>query len=100
MGGHFGDVQPACAVFEEDLRVDPAQADQVDVDGIRQKIGEFQAITLEHSGASCIRDLLNEVIQGISGLLDTNHGELIKYGDALARFQRNPLQDWRFEVEK
>ncbi|MFW6693686.1 hypothetical protein [Streptomyces sp. MAR4 CNX-425] len=72
--------------------------DQEEVDEIRQKIGEFQAITLEYSGMSCIRDLLGEVIQGLSGLLDTNYGELIEYGEVLARFQREPLWDWRFAV--
>jgi hypothetical protein len=72
--------------------------DQEEVDEIRQKIGEFQAITLEYSGVSCIRDLLGEVIQGLSGLLDTNYGELIKYEEVLARFQREPLWDWRFAV--
>jgi hypothetical protein len=72
--------------------------DQEEVDEIRQKIGEFQAITLEYSGVSCIRDLLGEVIQGLSGLLDTNYGEIIEYGEVLARFQREPLWDWRFAV--
>ncbi|MEV8091098.1 hypothetical protein [Streptomyces nigra] len=72
--------------------------DEEEVDQIRQKIGEFQAITLEYSGVSCIRDLLSDVIQGVSGLLDTNYGELIEYGEVLARFQREPLWDWRFAV--
>ncbi|MFP8962821.1 hypothetical protein ACLIYP_20015 [Streptomyces nanhaiensis] len=72
--------------------------DEEEVDEIRQKIGEFQAITLEYPGVSCIRDLLGEVIQGLSGLLDTNYGELIEYGEVLARFQREPLWDWRFTV--
>lgn len=72
--------------------------DEEEVDEIRQKIGEFQAITLEYPGVSCIRDLLGEVIQGLSGLLDTNYGELIEYGEVLARFQREPLWDWRFAV--
>lgn len=72
--------------------------DEEEVDEIRQKIGEFQAITLEYPGVSCIRDLLGEVIQGLSGLLDTNYGELIEYGEVLARFQGEPLWDWRFTV--
>lgn len=72
--------------------------DEEEVEGIRQRIGEFQALTLEYSGVSCIRDLLVEVIQGLSGLLDTNYGELIEYGDVLARFHREPLWDWRFAV--
>ncbi|MFE1934552.1 hypothetical protein ACFW95_30115 [Streptomyces sp. NPDC059474] len=70
--------------------------DEEEVGEIRQKIGEFQAITLEYSGVSCIRDLLGEVIDGLSGMLDTNYGELIEYREVLARFRREPLWDWRF----
>ncbi|MEU0657441.1 hypothetical protein ACWEV9_35540 [Streptomyces albogriseolus] len=72
--------------------------DQEEVDEIRQRIGEFQAVTLEYPGVSCLRDLLIEVIQGVSGLLDTNYGELFEYGEVLARFQREPLWDWRGAV--
>ncbi|MFG1749533.1 hypothetical protein [Streptosporangium sandarakinum] len=66
-----------------------------EVDGIRHRIGEFQAILLEYSGVSCIRDLLGELLQGVSGLLDTNFGELIEYEEVLERFRRDPLWDWR-----
>ncbi|MFJ8098258.1 hypothetical protein [Streptomyces griseofuscus] len=69
--------------------------DEDEVRDIRRKIGEFKAITLEYSGVICIRDLLYEVVQGLSGLLDTNYGELIEYGEVLAHFQREPLWDWR-----
>ncbi|MET9066466.1 hypothetical protein [Streptosporangium sandarakinum] len=62
---------------------------------IRRRIGEFQPILLEYSGVSCIRDLLGELIQGVSGLLDTNFGELIEYEEVLARFRHDPLWDWR-----
>ncbi len=34
MRGHPGDVQSACAVFEEHQRIYPAQVDQVDVDEV------------------------------------------------------------------
>ncbi len=50
----------------------------------------------EHvAGVSCIRDLLGQVFQGLSGLLDTNYGELIEYEEVLPRFQREPQWDWR-----
>ena len=72
--------------------------DEAEVREIRQRIGEFRAIMLEYSGVSCVRDLLGEVIQGVSGLLDTNHGELVEYGEVLARFRREPHWDWRSAV--
>lgn len=63
---------------------------------VRLAIGEsFRAVTLEYAGVPCLRDLLAEVLQGASGLLDTNHGELVPYGEVLARFHQDPLWDWR-----
>ncbi|MDX5575973.1 hypothetical protein OH733_35715 [Streptomyces griseus] len=70
--------------------------DEEELDEIRRRIGEFRAITLEYPGVSCIRDLLGEAVQGLSGLLDTNHGELIAYEEVLERFRSEPLWDWRF----
>ena len=72
--------------------------DEEEVREIRQRIGEFRAITLEYSGVSCIRDLLGEIIPGVSGLLDTNHGELVEYGEVLERFRQEPHWDWRSAV--
>ncbi|MGW2648699.1 hypothetical protein ACWC2T_28135 [Streptomyces sp. NPDC001393] len=72
--------------------------DEAEVDEVRHRIGDFQAILLEYSGVSCIRDLLGETIQGVSGLLDTNFGEMIEYEEVLARFRREPLWDWRSAV--
>ncbi|MEU6742610.1 hypothetical protein [Streptosporangium sandarakinum] len=69
--------------------------DEGEVDEIRRRIGGFQAILLEYSEVSCVRDLLGELIRGVSGLLDTNFGELIEYEEVLARFRRDPLWDWR-----
>ncbi|MGW5247645.1 hypothetical protein ACWEQN_28080 [Streptomyces sp. NPDC004129] len=68
------------------------------MDEVRHRIGAFQAILLEYSGVSCIRDLLSEVIQGVSGLVDTNFGEMVEYDEVLARFRREPLWDWRSAV--
>ncbi|WP_329216968.1 hypothetical protein OG352_13455 [Streptomyces sp. NBC_01485] len=69
--------------------------DEEELDEIGRRIGEFQAILLEYSGVFCIRDLLGEVIQGVSGLMDTNYGEIIEYEEVLARFRRERLWDWR-----
>lgn len=69
--------------------------DEEEVADISQRIGDFRAILVEYPGVSCIRDLLTEVIQGASGLLDTNHGELVPYEEIIARFERDPSWDWR-----
>ncbi|MEU7306258.1 hypothetical protein [Streptomyces sp. NPDC007206] len=75
-----------------------SEFEEEEVDEIRQKIGEFQAILLEYPGVSCVRDLLYDLIRGMSGLLDTNYGELIAYEEVLAHFQREPLWDWRTTI--
>ncbi|WP_372410413.1 hypothetical protein [Streptomyces luteireticuli] len=72
--------------------------DAEEADEVRNRIGEFRVILLEYSRVSCVRDLLGEVLQGMSGLLDTNYGELLEYEEVLARFRREPLWDWRSTV--
>ncbi|MFD8608335.1 hypothetical protein [Streptomyces sp. NPDC059631] len=66
-----------------------------EVDEIRNRIGDFRAVMLEYSSVPCVRDLLLGVLQGVSGVLDTNHGEMITYGEVLERFRADPLWDWR-----
>ncbi|PBC80872.1 MULTISPECIES: hypothetical protein [unclassified Streptomyces] len=72
--------------------------DEAEVDEVRDRIGDFRAIALEYSRVFCIRDLLGEVLQGVSGLLDTNYGEMLEYEEVLARFRSEPLWDWRSAV--
>ncbi|KNB49776.1 hypothetical protein AC230_23655 [Streptomyces caatingaensis] len=70
--------------------------DKDELDEISHRFdGGFQAILLEYSGVRCIRGLLRAILQGASGLLDTNYGELVEYEEVLARFLREPLWDWR-----
>ena len=62
------------------------------------RLGEISAISLEYSDVSCIRDLLVDVVQGLTGILDTNFGEFIEYGDVVERFRLDPAWDWRRNV--
>lgn len=71
--------------------------DEAEVNEVRNRIGDFRAILLEYASVSCIRDLLGEVIQGVSGLLDTNYGEMLEYEEVLARFRSEPLWDWALQ---
>ncbi|MFC4331985.1 hypothetical protein ACFPC0_30315 [Streptomyces andamanensis] len=66
-----------------------------EVDEIRNRIGDFRTVMLEYSSVPCVRDLLLGVLQGVSGVLDTNYGEMITYGEVLERFRVDPLWDWR-----
>ncbi|GHC54930.1 hypothetical protein [Streptomyces cinnamoneus] len=66
-----------------------------EITGISARLGEFGAVLLEYPDVPSVRDLLREVIHGMSGLLDTNHGQLLEFADVLDRFRRDPLWDWR-----
>ncbi|MFD3514196.1 hypothetical protein [Streptomyces sp. NPDC058657] len=69
--------------------------DEEEIAEIREELGEFNAILVEYPDMACIRDLLAEVIPGVRGILDTNHGELLGYEAVLNRFHRDPSWDWR-----
>ncbi|MEU1311579.1 hypothetical protein ABZ419_22180 [Streptomyces cinnamoneus] len=69
--------------------------EEEEITGISARLGEFGAVLLEYPDVSSVRDLLREVIHGMSGLLDTNYGELLEFADVLDRFRREPAWDWR-----
>ncbi|MEW1725219.1 hypothetical protein [Streptomyces sp. NPDC093109] len=72
--------------------------DDGEIDKIFEKLGEFNAILIEYPGVACVRDLLMEVIPGVRGILDTNHGEFLGYDEVLERFGRDRDWDWRVGV--
>ncbi|WP_409463402.1 hypothetical protein [Amycolatopsis sp. GA6-003] len=59
-----------------------------------ERFGSVAPVALEYSGVSCIRPLLQVVLNGLSGLLDTDFDELIEFEEVLARFSRDPDWDW------
>ncbi|MGW4851651.1 hypothetical protein ACWEPZ_10520 [Streptomyces sp. NPDC004288] len=69
--------------------------DEEEIVEIHEELGEFKAVLVEYSDMACIRELLGEVIPGVRGVLDTNHGELLGYDTVLERFLRDPSWDWR-----
>jgi hypothetical protein len=71
-----------------------AEFEEDEINQVSQELGEFGAILIEYPGMPCLRQLLLEVLQGFDGLLDTNHGELIRYDQVLERFRRDPSWDW------
>lgn len=59
---------------------------------IVERLGTVEPILVEYSSVTCIRPLLQTVLEGLPGVLDTNFGELVRYGEVLERFAREP--DW------
>ncbi|MER8001773.1 hypothetical protein [Streptomyces sp. NPDC095613] len=69
--------------------------DEEEIDEISGRFTEFSAILIEYQGVACIRELLVNVLPGVRGVLDTNHGEFLDYEEVLERFRSNPEWDWR-----
>lgn len=59
-----------------------------------KRLGRVEPILVEYSGMACVRPLLQAVLDGLPGVLDTNFGELLEYGEVLARFTRDPTWSW------
>ncbi|WP_035287748.1 hypothetical protein [Actinokineospora spheciospongiae] len=79
-----------------DLSVDVVEEyEQDELDEIDERLGEFDPVSLEYSGVPCIRALLQALLPGLTGLLDTNFGELIGFDEVLSRFAAEPDWDWR-----
>ncbi|MGK4597672.1 hypothetical protein [Amycolatopsis sp. w19] len=68
--------------------------DELELKEIADRLGEFGSILLEYSDVSCLRPLLKVVLVGLTGILDTNFGELIDYVEVLERFDRESSWDW------
>ncbi|MGW9435858.1 hypothetical protein [Streptomyces sp. NPDC055607] len=70
--------------------------DEEELVEISERLGGFGAILVEYQDVTCIRRLLEDVLPGIRGILDTNYGEFLDYRDVLLRFQQDPSWDWRY----
>ncbi|MFF0310025.1 hypothetical protein [Streptosporangium sp. NPDC004379] len=95
-GEFFDHLEQGGFSFGVDLSGDViAEFEKEEIAEISQELGEFSAILIEYPDMPSIRRLLPEVIQGLDGLLDTNHGELLRYDQVLERFHLDPFWDWR-----
>ena len=70
--------------------------DEDEMTEIAEHLDEVEAVLLEYPGVACARSLLEVVLDGLDGVLDTNFGELVKYNDVLARFRQDPSWDWTY----
>ncbi|MDP9862646.1 MULTISPECIES: hypothetical protein [Streptosporangium] len=95
-GEFFDRLEQETCSFGVDLSGDViAEFEEEEVAEIHQELGEFSAILIEYPDMPCVRRLLPGLIQGLDGLLDTNHGELLRYDRVLERFRLDPFWDWR-----
>ncbi|MFG3526299.1 hypothetical protein ACGF8B_06120 [Streptomyces sp. NPDC047917] len=66
-----------------------------EIEEISRRIGEPFAIYLSCESMDAARGFLGEVLVGFSGLIDTNHGDVVEFGDFLRLIENHPQWDWR-----
>ncbi|MFJ1577492.1 hypothetical protein [Streptomyces sp. NPDC088182] len=62
---------------------------------IYRRIGEPFAIYLSCESMDAARKLLGQALAGFSGLIDTNHGDVVEFGDFVTLIDNHPQWDWR-----
>jgi hypothetical protein len=72
---------------------DLSEYEDEEISEIRSRIGEFAPLAIEYPDAECVRDLLLQLLPGVTGVLDTNYNDaLLAYDEALRQIEANP--DW------
>ncbi|MFE7126390.1 hypothetical protein [Streptomyces sp. NPDC057617] len=66
-----------------------------EVDDISAKLGAPFAIYVSCESMDAARVLLPKVLEGFSGLIDTNHGDVVDFGDFTRLIKSHPQWDWR-----
>ncbi|MGK3204317.1 hypothetical protein [Amycolatopsis sp. MEPSY49] len=69
-----------------DVMHDYDEGEQAD---LVERLGQIEPILVEYSSIACVRPLLQAVLDGLHGLLDTNFGELLEYEEVLANSLAN-----------
>lgn len=66
-----------------------------EIEEVSRRIGEPCAIYLSCESMDAARSFLAEVLVGFSGLVDTNHGDIIEASDFVRLIESHPQWDWR-----
>ncbi|MEU3845338.1 hypothetical protein AB0E88_35585 [Streptomyces sp. NPDC028635] len=67
-----------------------------EVEDVRRRIGEEpHAIYVSCESMDAARMLLSSVLPGFSGLIDTNHGDVIEFAEFVDLLDKHPQWDWR-----
>ncbi|WP_405767297.1 hypothetical protein [Streptomyces sp. NBC_01538] len=67
-----------------------------DIEDMRQRIGEEpRAIYVSCQSMDAARTLLTFTLRNFSGLIDTNHGDVIEFAEFVDLVEKHPQWDWR-----
>jgi len=72
-----------------------ADCEAVELDYVRNRIGAYCATLLEYQSMSCARRFLENVLPGLSGVVDTNYGAFVSYCGVLKWLSRYPERHFR-----
>ncbi|MGW7406835.1 hypothetical protein ACWGI9_24460 [Streptomyces sp. NPDC054833] len=72
-----------------------ADFDPEEVRELSLKIGELCAIYLSCESMAAARALLSVVLEGRTGLLDTNHDDILDFNRFIRLIKEHPEWDWR-----
>lgn len=89
--GHFLYVQVAgntVGIIDGNHLLDEYESEELAE--VASRIGEFSPILVEYPDAHSAQVLLAECLPGVSGILDTNYGELLDYAEVLSRISAVP----------
>ncbi|MEU8962698.1 hypothetical protein AB0C89_13450 [Streptomyces sp. NPDC048491] len=66
-----------------------------EIDDISARLGSPSAIYVSCESMDAARILLPEALDGFSGLIDTNHGDVVDFGEFTRLIKNHPQWDWR-----
>ncbi|MFI1814218.1 hypothetical protein ACH414_28165 [Streptomyces sp. NPDC020422] len=67
-----------------------------EIEDATRKIGEApHAIYVSCQSMDAARGFLAHVLQGFSGLIDTNHGDVVDFAEFVGLIEQHPEWDWR-----
>jgi hypothetical protein len=66
-----------------------------EIDHVESILGETHAVYVACESMEAARAFLSDALQGVSGLVDTNHGDIVEIGQFLRLIKAHPSWDWR-----
>ncbi|MFF4371641.1 hypothetical protein [Streptomyces sp. NPDC001594] len=66
-----------------------------EIDDISTRLGSPSAIYVSCESMDAARILLPKALEGFSGLIDTNHGDVVEFGEFTRLIKNHPQWDWR-----
>lgn len=67
-----------------------------EIEDARRRLGtDPRAVYVSSQSMDAARTFLSYALRGVSGLIDTNHGDVIGFAEFVALIEKHPEWDWR-----